>query len=221
MENRIFTYTLIVSLLIHIGVLWNMSYAQMRLKAKTIKMIEVVYPGIKLEKKIPDTTPAPVKGMKVDLLQAAKASLQEQKSISSFMKDMSKLSDDFLHQGQKAKVVNQKPQKRKVSVPAVEVQQINNPVYINYYQIVRSRIRDRAYANYERFESGEVYLTFMLDSQGSLKRIKIIEERTRANQYLRQISMRSIEESNPFPPFPSDLQYPELSFNVIISYEVE
>lgn len=221
MENRIFTYTLIVSLLIHIGVLWNMSYAQMRLKAKTIKMIEVVYPGIKLEKKIPDTAPAPVKGMKVDLLQAAKASLQEQKSISSFMKDMSKLSDDFLHQGQKAKVVNQKPQKRKVSVPAVEAQQINNPVYINYYQIVRSRIRDRAYANYERFESGEVYLTFMLDSQGSLKRIKIIEERTRANQYLRQISMRSIEESNPFPPFPSDLQYPELSFNVIISYEVE
>ncbi|HOD12427.1 MAG TPA: TonB C-terminal domain-containing protein [Candidatus Omnitrophota bacterium] len=221
MENRIFTYTLIVSLLIHIGVLWNMSYAQMRLKAKTVKMIEVVYPGIKLEKKIPDTTPAPVKGMKVDLLQAAKASLQEQKSISSFMKDMSKLSDDFLHQGQKAKVVNQKPQKRKVSVPAVEAQQINNPVYINYYQIVRSRIRDRAYANYERFESGEVYLTFMLDSQGSLKRIKIIEERTRANQYLRQISMRSIEESNPFPPFPSDLQYPELSFNVIISYEVE
>ncbi len=221
MENRIFTYTLIVSLLIHIGVLWNMSYAQMRLKAKIVRTIEVVYPGIRLEKKVPADASAPVKGMKVDLLQAAKASLQEQKSISPFMKDMSKLSDDFLHQGQKAKIVNQKPQKRKVSVPAVEVQQINNPVYINYYQVVRSRIRDRAYANYERFESGEVYLTFILDSQGALKRIKIIEERTRANQYLRQISMRSIEESNPFPPFPSDLSYPELSFNVIISYEIE
>ena len=221
MENRLFSYALIFSLLVHIAALWKMSYANICLKAKAVKTIEVIYPGLTLQKKISSVPPKPLKGMKVDLLQAAKASLQEQKSISSFMKDMSKISDDFVHQGQKAKVVSQKPHKRKVSVPAVETQQINNPVYINYYQIVRSRIKDRAYANYGKFESGEVYLTFMLDAQGTLKRIKVIEERTHANQYLRQISARSIEESNPFPPFPSDLNYPELSFNVIISYEVE
>lgn len=221
MENRLFSYALIISLLVHIAALWKISYTNIRLKAKAQKTIEVVYPGLAVQKRPIAAPPAPLKGMKVDLMQAAKASMQEQKDISSFMKDMSKLSDDFVHQGQKAKILSQKPHKRKVSVPAVEAQQIDNPVYVNYYQIVRGRIRDRAYANYGKFESGEVYLTFILDAGGALRRIKIIEDRTRANQYLRQISIRSVEESNPFPPFPSNLNYPELSFNVIISYEVE
>jgi len=32
--------------------------------------------------------------------------------------------------------------------------------------------------------------------------------------------LRSIKDANPFPPFPKDLNYPELTFNVVISFEV-
>jgi hypothetical protein len=186
-----------------------------------MKSIEVVYPTLGLQKKIDPPSLPPQKGMKVDLVQQAKGVAQEQKNISSFMKDLSKLKDEFIQQAQKPKVVEDKKHKRRVTVPAIETNQIKNPQYIQYYQVVRSRIKDRAYANYAKLDAGEVYLTFILDASGSLKQIKILEDRTRANTYLRQISMRSVEESNPFPPFPQELNYPELSFNVIISYEVE
>ncbi|MFA6378305.1 MAG: hypothetical protein WCX16_00805 [Candidatus Omnitrophota bacterium] len=220
MEDRIFRYSLIISLVIHILALWKLSYSNLHFKVKTVKKIEVIYPTFALQKKI-DPPAVPVqKGMKVDLRQQVKAA-QEQKNISSFMKDLSKMKDEFIQQAQKPKIAEHKKHKRRVSVPAVEMREIKNPQYIQYYQVVRSRIKDRAYANYGKFDAGEVYLTFILDAKGSLKRIKVIEERTRANQYLRQISMRSVEESSPFPPFPDELHYPELSFNVVISYEVE
>jgi hypothetical protein len=220
MEDRIFRYSLILSLVIHIFALWKLSYSNLHFKVKTIKKIEVIYPRVTVQKKIDSSVVAPQKGMKVDLMQQAKAA-EEQKNISSFMKDLSKIKDEFIQQAQKPKIVEQKKHKRRVSVPAIENREIKNPQYIQYYQIVRTRIKNRAYANYAKLDAGEVYLTFILDAAGSLKRIKVIEERTRANQYLRQISIRSIEESNPFPPFPPELPYPELSFNVVISYEVE
>jgi len=220
MENRIFRYALIASLLIHILALWKLSYSNLHFKATTMKTIEVVYPKFAIQKKIDPPKTAPQKGMKVDLRQQAKAA-EQQKDISSFMKDLSKMKDEFIQQTQKPRIAERKKSKRRVTVPALEAHEIKNPQYIQYYQIVRNRIKDRAYANYGKFDAGEVYLTFILDSAGALKRIKVIEERTRANQYLRQISMRSVEESNPFPAFPPELQYPELSFNVIISYEVE
>jgi len=101
-------------------------------------------------------------------------------------------------------------------------EKITNPKYINYHEVIRSKIKNRAYfyVNDPQFESGEVYLTFVLNSDGHLSRIKIIDEKTRANSYLRSVGLRSIKESSPFPTFPSDLAYPELSFNVIISFEV-
>ncbi len=220
MENKIFRYAFIASLLIHIGFLMQLSNVKIHSKAIPVKTIEVVYPKLALKKKAEPVKPVSQKGMKVDLKQEAVAK-EKQKDISSFMKDLSKMKNEFLSQAQKPKIVEGKRHKRRVTVPAVEIHEIKNPQYVQYYQIVRNRIKDRAYANYGKFDAGEVYLTFILDSAGTLKRIKVIEERTRANQYLRQISMRSVEESSPFPSFPAELQYPELSFNVIISYEVE
>ena len=60
----------------------------------------------------------------------------------------------------------------------------------------------------------------MLSSDGSLKEIKIINNKTVANDYLRNVGLRSIKESSPFPAFPFDLKYPELSFNIVISFEI-
>ena len=110
--------------------------------------------------------------------------------------------------------------KKTVSVPVLQSEKINNPTYANYYSLVRGRIRQRAYFNYSEYYAGEVYLTFILTSDGAVKELKIIEERTTAGQYLRTIGLKSIKEANPFPPFPKDLRYPELTFNVVISFQV-
>jgi hypothetical protein len=225
MENKILRYALIVSLLVHIIILWNLTYVNIRLREeKSPRAIKVTYSTAAFQKKVALPKIVPQQGMKVDLARQVKTSRDEQRNISSFMKDISKRTNDFIRQVQKPKALDEKNRKRKVTVPPVETLQIKNPLYVSYYQIVRNRIKDRAYSNYVnsgKFDAGEVYLAFMLDSSGALKEIHVTEERTRANQHLRQVSIRSIQESSSFPPFPQELNYPELSFNVVISYEVE
>jgi protein TonB len=110
--------------------------------------------------------------------------------------------------------------KKTVSVPALQSEKINNPSYANYYSLVRGRIKQRAYFNYSEYYAGEVYLTFILTSEGSLKEVQIIEEKSTGGQYLRTIGLKSIKEATPFPPFPKELNYPELTFNVVISFQV-
>lgn len=111
---------------------------------------------------------------------------------------------------------------RKITVPLLQSEKITNPKYLSYTQTIRQRIKQRAYyyADNPDFASGEVYLTFVLSSSGALEGVKIIKEKTRSNAYVQNIGMRSIEESAPFPPFPPDLAFPELTFNVIISFEL-
>ena len=111
--------------------------------------------------------------------------------------------------------------KKKITLPPIDLDKIDNPSYINYYQIVREKIRRAAYQNYTRTEVGEVYLSFLIFSDGSLRAVQVIEERSSPSAYLKEIASRSIKEASPFPDFPKDLDYPQLSFNVVISFEVE
>ncbi len=112
--------------------------------------------------------------------------------------------------------------KRQISVPVIEAEKISHSRYLTYHDQVRNRIRARAYFYIDNpsFEVGEVYLTFVLKANGQLEAVKIIPEKTRANTFLRSVAVRSIKESAPFPSFPDDLKYPELTFNVVISFEV-
>jgi TonB family protein len=111
--------------------------------------------------------------------------------------------------------------KKKISFPPVDVNNINNPSYISYYQIVREKIKRAAYRNYARTEVGEVYLSFIISSDGSLRDVRFVQEKSSANSYLQEIALRSIKDASPFPGFPKELDYPELSFNIVISFEIE
>jgi len=218
MEDRFFKYALMISLLLHVVVLFRLSYSNIHFLSQPIKSLEVVYPKMIVEKGVISEEKKSLKGMKVEL-ENQPVSIKER--LDPLVKDISKFSEDFLRKGQKPKQIGEKGTKRKVLVPALEAQQIKNPLYLDYYKEVRSRIRERAYSNYQQLDSGEVYLSFIVEASGELKRIKIIEERTKANQYLRRVSMQSVKEASPFPSFPENLKYPELSFNVVISFEVE
>lgn len=111
--------------------------------------------------------------------------------------------------------------KKKITLPALDIDKIDNPSYISYYQIVREKIRRCAYQNYARSETGEVYLSFIVFSDGTLGQMRLVEEKSSASPYLRDIAARSIKEASPFPNFPKELDYPQLSFNVVISFEIE
>ena len=111
--------------------------------------------------------------------------------------------------------------KRKITLPAIEMAKIDNPSYINYYQIVREKIRRSAYQNYIHNETGEVYISFIISNDGLIKGVRLVEERSSANDYLKSIALRSVNDASPFPNFPKELDYPQLSFNIIISFEIE
>ena len=106
-------------------------------------------------------------------------------------------------------------------MPPVDLDKINNPSYVSYYQIVREKIRRAAYQNYTHTDTGEVYVTFVISNDGYLKASRLVEEKTTAAAYLHDIALKSVKEASPFPNFPKELDYPELSFNVVISFEIE
>ena len=88
-------------------------------------------------------------------------------------------------------------------------------------QIVREKIRRSAYQNYTHNETGEVYISFIISNDGYVKDVHLIEARTSASDYLKGIASRSVRDASPFPNFPKELDYPQLSFNIIISFEIE
>jgi len=111
--------------------------------------------------------------------------------------------------------------KKKITLPEIEMARINNPSYISYYQIVREKIRRSAYQNYTHNEIGEVYISFIISNDGFIKDVHLIEAKTSASDYLKGVASRSVKDASPFPNFPKELDYPQLSFNIIISFEIE
>ncbi len=111
--------------------------------------------------------------------------------------------------------------KKKITLPSIEMAKIDNPSYISYYQTVREKIRRCAYQNYNRNETGEVYISFIISNDGYIKSVRLIDEKTTGNDYLKDTALRSVKDASPFPNFPKELDYPQLSFNIIISFEIE
>jgi TonB family protein len=102
-----------------------------------------------------------------------------------------------------------------------DLNKINSPSYIGYFQLTREKVRRILYQRYTYTEEGEVFLSFIVGSNGMVKQVRIDEEKSSPSPYLREIAIASVKESSPFPIFPKDLEYPELSFNVVVSFEVE
>jgi len=111
--------------------------------------------------------------------------------------------------------------RKKISLPPIDMDKIKNPSYITYYQIVREKIRRSAYQNYTHNETGEVYVSFIISNDGLIRNARLVEEKTSANDYLKGIALSSVREASPFPNFPKELDYQQLSFNIIISFQIE
>ncbi len=113
------------------------------------------------------------------------------------------------------------PVKKKITIPSMGLSHINTPSYINYYQIVREKIKRAAYQNYNGTQTGEVDVSFVVSSNGQVRQVRLIESRSTNIRTLKEITLKSVYNASPFPEFPKELDYPQLSFNVIISFEVE
>lgn len=235
MGNRLFYGSLAVSFVVHAALITGSSLFTQNIKIfeKPVRTIEVTYDAIKSEPK--KVQPQSVfKGVELVKPKAPPVTPPvDVKVLSQKHDDIFSSFQNDLHEVTKAAQRVELSEKdlpgiksfggeRKITVPLLQSEKITNPKYLSYTQNIRQRIKQRAYYYAENpdFASGEVYLTFVLASSGALEGVKIIKEKTRSNAYVQNIGMRSIEESAPFPPFPPDLAFPELTFNVIISFEL-
>ncbi len=95
--------------------------------------------------------------------------------------------------------------------------------YIGYYRSVREKIRYYADRNYVKNGSageGEVFVSFTVTSSGELLHIMIIDARSADDALLRNIAVNSVRDASPFSEFPQGMDQFQITFNVIISFEV-
>ncbi|MEK7868588.1 MAG: energy transducer TonB [Candidatus Omnitrophota bacterium] len=95
--------------------------------------------------------------------------------------------------------------------------------YIGYYRLVREKIRYYADKNYIKEGSvseGEVFLSFVVTSKGELLHIMIIDRRSADDSLLRNIAIDSVKDASPFPAFPQGMNQYQITFNVVISFEL-
>jgi len=94
-----------------------------------------------------------------------------------------------------------------------------NPAYMNYYRLVRERVRTNAQRNYDSTVIGEALVSFLISNDGSLKEVNFDSD-SPAGASLKSIILKSIRESSPFPVFPPSLnKYSQCRFNIPISFE--
>ena len=224
-EDKILYFSLMGSCFVHVVAVLTLSYTGRHDFQNRKKNFEVTYSVSKAEnvngaaQAKNNETPRRKEATRNPNRPAGKDTFPDQ-----LVKDSArKISKELVSQGKISSRLDGLEIKKKVSIPVLESEKISNPKYQSYHDKIRQRIKERAYLYVEHpdFKVGAVYLTFVLLSDGSLKEIKIIEDQTQANQYLRGVGLKSVKESSPFPAFPDDLKYPELSFNVVISFELK
>jgi len=94
-----------------------------------------------------------------------------------------------------------------------------DPTYMDYYRLIREKIRANTYRNYKIEKKGKVLASFLICSDGTLSEVDF-HLKSEDDETLEKIALRSIEESAPFPAFPAELKkYSRLQFNISIHFK--
>ena len=168
----------------------------------TPEMIEVTYiipetPKSKLEEKIIENLPKVYDLRKKELQKTEKPVKKE--DISDALK--------FSDAPKKEEFLNEKDLK-------------NLEEYIQYYELIRERIKNEVTRNHRNLSGeGRVDTLFTLTQKGELKNISIKEGSSTHSSALRKAALKSIGDASPFPAFPATLKKDTLTFNIAIIFQ--
>lgn len=220
-SDRLFRNFLLLSIFIHAFILIGLPRLRVMPFRRMNSKLEVTYQNIKAETSV-----------KKRLLEM----IEKRLSVNSGLKptaDLKKIpnppaySQDVLRSGGRTTgkkistpAIKEKTLSSFVKLPNVTSPFTKSPAYINYYEVIREKIKAVVDLSTSFSVEGEVYLTFIVDSNGQLKALKLIEDKSIVDQELRQIAYNYVEQASPFPPFPKELKHPQLSFNVIIEFRL-
>ena len=228
MSNRLFYISLILSLIVHIYCIRFFSLNNRNISKDKMKSFEVVYSKLKqVDHKKPTKELRTIKAIKKEQTYPTKniKVLSKKRefvpTVGENIKDFSKLTGKFRLDKKRAPNIHSFDKTQKVSISLGSKEQMSNPKYLNYYQVLGGMIKDEAYAILGDMEThrGEVYVAFLVTSDGQLQDIKIKGERTVASLYLKELAVNSVRRASPFPPFPKGLDYPEFTFNIKLYFQ--
>ena len=216
-ENKTFHIAFLVSVLIHsiffLG-LPRMSFFPSRRSLENLKITYYKVREIPEDKKISSKESEPIvkelpEIKKEEILRPPGALTKETEDTET----------------QPKRVTAFKPAKQKKFETMLEEEQSDakKATYISYYRAVREKIRQHADENYPKNRNlgeGEVFLSFVVASNGELLRVRVINEKSTNDISLRNIAIGSVRDASPFPPFPRGMSQYQITFNVIILFEL-
>ncbi len=113
------------------------------------------------------------------------------------------------------------------ALPAVKAstELLSNPetgkIFSGYFNMIKKKIHHRVLSKYSHHSvgRGSVSLFFILDSNGKLDSVSVIERQSEADQAVKDFATECLKEASPFPPFPSALDLKKISFSVTLMFE--
>ncbi len=96
-----------------------------------------------------------------------------------------------------------------------------DPVLLSYFSAIREQIQ--LTANRQAWMSGApqqgvIYIAFVLHSDGAVQNVEIVTDRSAPAELLRDIALRIVNASAPFPPFPPSIPEPEKTIVVPLEF---
>ncbi len=195
-----------------------MKYPDLHKDGVRSKGVEIAYRPAP-RPRVPDLKQRPIKpSQQMDLKNSSVIPVQGMVPVKLAKPDQG-LPKNFTVDERRPRIIRSMQASYRVSMTRIKSEKINNPAYASYNELVRRRIEEKVYANFSKMESGTVYLTFVLVSDGTLKAAQIIEAKSRATGNLQDISMKSLKQAQ-FPAFLKGMTLPEYTFNIEIQYQL-
>ena len=92
--------------------------------------------------------------------------------------------------------------------------------YADYYREVREKIVRKLRNNYrDHYSDGDVYMCFVLNSNGSLHRIDFDLGKSTKDKELINTALISLQQAAPFQPFPKELSESQLTISLTVSFK--
>lgn len=222
--------TLLISLVIHGAILSALPFFKNIPQKKELTNLEVTYRHIAQKVSRQERSGISKELLSIKQKELPKSSLpQDRPKVEQPPKfDLSELfkpketilvpKPQPLPQGQKIK---------KISLKNLPLEQSKEPAYLSYRDVIRKKIQDKVYYYSDQYfyfdnpHEGKIFVSFTVSSDGILKELDILENKSSDDNILRKIVTTAIKNSAPFDKFPKDLKYDERTFNLEISFEIE
>jgi len=229
-QENTFKATLVISVLIHSLILISIPLFKSVPQKKELTNLEVTYKYI--SQKISDKDRH---GISKELLSSKQKELsktelpQEKPLIEQPQKfDFSKLFQPKESISvPKPQPVLKTPRLKKINLKDLPFETSKDPAYLSYRDIIRRKIQDRVYYYSDQYfyfdnpREGSIFVSFSVSSDGILKELNILEDKSSNDIILKKIATLGIQSASPFQKFPKELNYDERTFNLEISFEVE